>query len=73
MPCRRPLSSDVMDKELNAMRRTRWDKAFADHSSDTSGKSSIGSNGVTHSEHDQEVSNRKATIVIEHLIQVRVL
>ena len=64
------MATDVMDKELNAMRRKRWDKAFADHSSDTSGKFSTGSHGAGHSDHDQEVSNRKATIVIEHLIQV---
>ena len=54
------MATDVMDKELNAMRRTRWDKAFADHSSASARFS------------DQEMANRKATIVIEHLIQVRI-
>lgn len=47
------LATDVMDKELNKARKDRWNVAFL--SDDTNGK-----------QHD---INRKATIVIEHLIQ----
>ena len=48
------LATDIMDKDLKAMRNARWDKAF-------------NTEGVQESERD--VVNRKATIVIEHLIQ----
>lgn len=46
---------DVMDKDINASRRRRWDMAF-----DEVEKS------VTDAKHH---TNRKASIVIEHLIQ----
>ena len=51
------LATDIMDKELKALRNSRWEKTFADKSqaSDTV----TGDNDV----------NRKATIVIEHIIQ----
>ncbi|CAB9523362.1 Receptor-type guanylate cyclase gcy [Seminavis robusta] len=47
------LATDIFDKELAALRKNRWDKAFEI------------------SDHDatQEDTHRKATIVIEHLIQ----
>jgi len=49
------LATDIMDKELGALRKRRWDMAFnQDSLMDSSPK---------------EMSNRKATIVIEHLIQ----
>ena len=50
------MATDIADKELKALRNNRWDKAF-------------------HKEADQlrenpiDAVNRKATIVIEHLIQ----
>ena len=49
------LATDIMDKELKALRNSRWEKTFADksHGADTK---------------DNDVS-RKATIVIEHIIQ----
>ena len=47
------LATDIMDKELKKARNERWQKAFAEKS-------------VSDSETDR---NRKATIVIEHLIQ----
>jgi 3'5'-cyclic nucleotide phosphodiesterase len=57
------MATDVMDKELNALRRKRWEKAFL-----------VEDQSLTMSEdHNtscREIdSNRKATIVIEHLIQ----
>jgi hypothetical protein len=47
------LATDIMDKELKALRNRRWDKAFAEKAP----------SGV---ENDK---NRKATIVMEHIIQ----
>jgi hypothetical protein len=52
------MATDIADKEQAAFRKKRWERAFrTDDSSD----------GV--SESTQEAVNRKATIVIEHLIQ----
>ena len=47
------MATDIMDKELKELRNSRWEKAF-DGSTNESGRDNI---------------NRKATIVIEHLIQ----
>jgi hypothetical protein len=47
------MATDIFDKELQALRRNRWDKAFSVQS-DSWAPDSV---------------NRKATIVIEHLIQ----
>jgi post-segregation antitoxin (ccd killing protein) len=47
------LATDIMDKELGALRKDRWNAAFAEQSSDNQAP------GVNH----------KASIVIEHLIQ----
>jgi len=49
------LATDIADKELKLLRNARWETAFAETS------------GVEESPRD--VVNRKATIVIEHLIQ----
>ncbi|CAJ1960734.1 unnamed protein product [Cylindrotheca closterium] len=50
------LATDIMDKELQTLRRNRWDAAFSDTvaASPSSARADV---------------NRKATIVIEHLIQ----
>jgi len=48
------LATDIADKELKVLRNSRWDSAFAD---------------VTREENPMDTVNRKATIVIEHLIQ----
>jgi len=47
------MATDIMDKDLKALRNGRWDKAFND----------------APQENSLEAVNRKATIVIEHLIQ----
>jgi hypothetical protein len=47
------LATDIFDKELQTLRKSRWEKAF---------------NPVAAHQDGQEI-NRKATIVIEHLIQ----
>ena len=48
------LATDIVDKQLKALRNARWEKAFSGEHVD---------------EDPQKVVNRKATIVIEHLIQ----
>lgn len=47
------MATDIFDKDLSALRKKRWEKAFK-------APLSIGT---------PEDINRKATIVIEHLIQ----
>lgn len=48
------ISTDISDKQLGAARKERWNKAFS---------------AVTQNEDSTLVRNRKATIVIEHIIQ----
>jgi hypothetical protein len=48
------MATDIMDKDLNALRNDRWDKAF---------------NSADDEELKLDSVNRKATIVIEHIIQ----
>lgn len=48
------LATDIVDKELQALRKNRWETAFSDEQKDD--RSTLN-------------ENRKATIVIEHLIQ----
>eukprot|EP00980_Cylindrotheca_fusiformis_P017450 scaffold5439_cov132-Cylindrotheca_fusiformis.AAC.9 len=50
------LATDIMDKELQTIRKVRWDKAFSE-------AANFRNDTVV------ETTNRKATIVIEHLIQ----
>lgn len=47
------MATDIVDKELKALRNARWEKAFAEENQVDS----------------RDNNNRKATIVIEHLIQ----
>jgi hypothetical protein len=49
------LATDIFDKELQTLRKSRWAKAFDHHQNAVSDK--------------QEDVNRRATIVIEHMIQ----
>jgi 3'5'-cyclic nucleotide phosphodiesterase len=51
------MATDIVDKELKVLRNARWEKAFSENS------------GVYFDETDRDKINRKATIVIEHLIQ----
>lgn len=61
------LATDIMDKELGALRKARWEKAFA--------KDSANGSNSSHEKRGEEDNNkitsinRKATIVLEHLIQ----
>jgi hypothetical protein len=53
------MATDIADKDLKTLRNNRWDKAFK-----------AMKNGDASSKEDQrDAVNRKATIVIEHLIQ----
>jgi hypothetical protein len=54
------LATDIMDKELKALRNDKWDKAFSQDVTRPDGRL-IGN--------AKEINNRKATVVIEHLIQ----
>jgi hypothetical protein len=48
------MATDIMDKELNDLRKNRWEKAFS---------------ATTKFQNGQEKKNLQATIVIEHLMQ----
>jgi hypothetical protein len=50
------MATDIMDKELKVDRNARWSKAFTEHPGEEE-------------ESPTDTVNRKATIVIEHLIQ----
>ena len=50
------LATYIMDNDLKQLRNQRWEKAFSSDLKDTN-------------EDDQDQINRKATIVLEHLIQ----
>lgn len=52
------IATDIFDKELKEFRQTRWDKAFG-----------IGGSSISEDAMDQDTTDLKATIVIEHLIQ----
>jgi len=54
------LATDIMDKELGAQRKARWAKAFSGEETPATDEEEEG--GQVH-------INRKATIVLEHLIQ----
>ena len=53
------MATDIFDKELTTLRKGRWEKAFA---AEANGNQSFCSD-------TREDINRKATVVIEHLIQ----
>lgn len=60
------MSTDIVDKDLKDLRNQRWDKAFhKDHDGDANNNEN---NNENEQDHRDEV-NRKATIVIEHIIQ----
>jgi len=52
------MATDIFDRELGSLRKKRWDKAFADENEEAMSE-----------EEKLESVNRKATIVIEHIIQ----
>ena len=48
------MATDILDRDLKALRNARWERAFSER---------------PHRESAEDTVNRKATIVIEHLIQ----
>ena len=54
------MATDIADKELKELRNNRWDKAFSIHTKQ---------NALMSPPEQRDAVNRKATIVIEHLIQ----
>eukprot|EP00980_Cylindrotheca_fusiformis_P020165 scaffold7242_cov137-Cylindrotheca_fusiformis.AAC.1 len=56
------MATDIVDKELQALRKNRWEAAFSNASPPT--PSGFGSR-----QGQEDYDDRKATIVIEHLIQ----
>lgn len=62
------MATDIVDKNLKALRNARWTKAF---SMDQPGSKDITdtTNRIPTRRADRQSINRKATIVIEHLIQ----
>ena len=54
------MATDIADKDLKTLRNNRWDKAFKVDTDDAIAPSK---------QKDRDAVNRKATIVIEHLIQ----
>jgi 3'5'-cyclic nucleotide phosphodiesterase len=62
------LATDIMDPKLKHIRNARWAKAFADPASSSPiGGAVVTADSVPETTADQV--NRKATIVIEHMIQ----
>lgn len=63
------MATDVMDKELGMARKARWNKAFAcEIAAHEEGSSGIATSHLNKGDCMDDI-NRKATIVIEHLIQ----
>lgn len=61
------MATDIMDKDLKQLRNNRWDKAFSNSSSNDNNNAKISMKQLKEEKKDN--LNRKATIVIEHLIQ----
>jgi hypothetical protein len=64
LPPQAVMSTDIVDKDLKELRNNRWEKAFKKPVSSTSSHST---NAAIDS--DKESVDRKATIIIEHIIQ----
>jgi hypothetical protein len=54
------MATDIMDKDHGALRKERWEKAF---------NRQVGASLETALTDEKDDAHRKATIVIEHLIQ----
>ena len=56
VPFQAVMSTDIVDKDLKQLRNSRWDVAF-------------NKDGTSSDDNPRDEVNRKATIVIEHIIQ----
>ena len=70
------IATDIFDPQLSASRKARWAKAFNKNENNhgsSSSTSATGSSSTSSGRDEDELEdfNRKATIVIEHVLQVR--
>jgi hypothetical protein len=64
------MATDIADKDLKNMRNAKWDKAFqVSGKSSENGDADSATTPASVKESKRDMVNRKATIVIEHLIQ----
>lgn len=63
------LATDIMDKDLGALRKERWNKAFGSVRRSLNSSASLRSYASASKEQEEDDDNRKATIVLEHIIQ----
>ncbi|CAB9507532.1 Receptor-type guanylate cyclase gcy [Seminavis robusta] len=61
------MATDIADKDLKASRNARWQKAFDAKPADSKADLSLGRSSTR--ELVRSTANRKATVVIEHLLQ----
>ena len=61
------LATDIFDSKLQSLRNTRWEKAFSSHADNNT----TTNNSEDDDEDDKDMTDLKATIVIEHMMQVR--
>jgi hypothetical protein len=66
------MATDTADRKLQAVRKKRWEQAFTDDGSSSSGSTAAASAAeamTTTTEPNEKRSNRKATIVLEYVLQ----
>lgn len=64
------LATDIFDKELNDLRKSRWERAFANPNAENSSAAGIFlEDDNTSHESSLDNSDLRATIVLEHIIQ----
>jgi hypothetical protein len=63
------MATDIMDKDLVTLRDSRWKKAFESERDIVSSCGNVKSDSVLLDHISRDTINRKATIVIEHLLQ----
>jgi hypothetical protein len=66
------LATDIVDKDLKGLRNARWDRAFALATTTSTASErtlALGADEEATAADDCDAVNRKATIVIEHLLQ----
>ncbi|CAB9517727.1 Receptor-type guanylate cyclase gcy [Seminavis robusta] len=64
------MSTDIVDKELKSLRNDRWEKAFkSGNTRDSTNAMDMSISNWSRQEEARDDVNRKATIVIEHIIQ----
>jgi len=63
------IATDIMDQDLKQLRNARWEKAFFGHEDEHTQSIGTGPLALGRAQERQMQVDRKATIVIEHLIQ----